>query len=154
MPRVPAAQDVPRFVRPEQRLAKPLTLGWLLDGVASGRIPKPATITPVDAATATLHLALNQQPDAFQSAACRNATTPLALQMSPSQAIGIHGEVSVMYTTPEGVRSRPVSFDPDSATVVKGGAVAPRGPRLVALTGPLALELDSATPGKPVALCV
>jgi hypothetical protein len=143
LPRVPAAQEVPRSIRPEQRLAKPLTLGWLLDGVASGRIPKPATITPVDTATATLHLALDQQPDWFRSAACRNATTPLVLQLSPSQAVGIHGEVSVVYTTPEGVRSRPVTFDPES-----------RPPRLVALTGPLALELDSATPGTSVALCV
>jgi hypothetical protein len=152
LPRVPLAHEVPRTVRPEQQLAKPLTLGWLLDGVASGRIPKPASITPVDAATADLHLALNQQPDVFGTKACRNATTPLELQLSESQAIGIHGVVRVVYTTPAGVRSRPVTFKPDDRVVVKGGKALP-GPRLVALAGPLALEVDSEDPGAPVALC-
>ena len=73
LPRLPIAHEVPPSVRPEQQLAKPLTLGWLLNGVASDRIPKPARITPVDAATATLHLALNQRPDVFGTKACRNA---------------------------------------------------------------------------------
>jgi hypothetical protein len=151
LPRVPFAQKVPRSTRPEQRLAKPLTVGWLLDGVASGSIPKPAEITPVDAATASLHLALNQQPDAFGTRACRNTTTPLDLELSASQSIGIHGVVKIIYTTPAGVRSRPVIFEPNEAVVLEGGQVL-SGPRLVALTGPLALEIESAT-GDPVALC-
>jgi hypothetical protein len=152
MPRVRLAHEVPRSTRPEQELAKPLTLGWLLDGVASGRIPKPANITPVEAATATLHLALNQQPDVFGSKACRNATTPLDLQLSASQAIGIHGAVRIVYTTPAGVRSRPVTFTPDESVVIEGGRSLP-GPRLVALTGPLTLNIESVKPDEPVALC-
>jgi hypothetical protein len=151
LPRVPVAQKVPRSTRPEQRLAKPLTIGWLLDGVASGSIPKPAKITPVDAATASLHLALNQQPDVFGAKACRNATTPLELELSTSQSIGIHGVVQIVYTTAAGVRSRPVTFESDEAVVLEGGHVLPSS-RLVALTGPLALEVESAT-GDPVALC-
>jgi hypothetical protein len=153
LPRVPIAHEVPRSVRPEQQLAKPLTLGWLLDGVASGRIPKPARITPVDAATATLHLALNQRPDVFGTKACRNATTPLEVQLSTSQAIGIHGDVRVVYTTPAGVRSRPVTFESGEFVIARGGKGLP-GPRLVALTGPLTLEVDSAKGGTPVALCL
>jgi hypothetical protein len=153
LPRVPEAQEVPRSTRPEQQLAKPLTVGWLLDGVGSGRIPKPAKITPEDAATATLQVALNQQPaDVFGSTACKNARTPLELQLSESEAIGIHGAVRVVYTTPEGVRSRPVSFEPDNAVVTTRG-VAPRAPRLVALAGPLSLDLESEDPDEPVALC-
>jgi hypothetical protein len=152
LPRVPVAHEVPRSTRPEQRLAKPLTIGWLLDGVASGSIPRPAEITPVDAATASLHIALNQQPDAFGTKACRNTTTPLDLELSASQSIGIHGVVQIVYTTPGGVRSRPVTFEPDEAVVLEGGQVL-SGPRLVALTGPLALEVDSVKPGEPVALC-
>jgi hypothetical protein len=152
LPRLPIAHEVPPSVRPEQQLAKPLTLGWLLDGVASDRIPKPARITPVDAATATLHLALNQRPDVFGTKACRNATTPLEVQLSTSQAIGIHGDVRVVYTTPAGVRSRPVTFESDKLVVTEGGR-SRRGSRLMALTGPLTLEVDSANAGTPVALC-
>jgi hypothetical protein len=152
LPRLSIAHAVPRSVRPEQQLAKPLTMGWLLDGVASDRIPKPARITPIDAATATLHLALNQQPDAFGTKTCRNATTPLEVQLSSSQAIGIHGDVRVVYTTPAGVRSRPVIFESGEAVITEGGR-ALRGSRLVAIAGPLTLDVDSANAGSPVALC-
>jgi hypothetical protein len=153
LPRLPIAREVPRSTRPEQHLAKPLTIGWLLDGVASGRIPRPARITPVDNATATLHLALNQQPNVFGAKVCRNAATPRELQLSVPRAIRIHGIVRVVYTTPEGVRSRPETFDPDEALVTERG-IAPRGPRLVALTGPLSLEVDSVDPSVSVALCI
>jgi len=153
LPRVPVAHEVPRSTRPEQQLAKPLTLGWLLDGVASGRIPKPKKVTGVDAATATLHLALNQAPDAFGTKSCWNAITPVALQLLPSQAIGIHGTVRVVYTTPQVVRSRPVTFRANETVIVKGGRGLP-GSRLVALTGPLILEVDSENAAVPVALCV
>jgi hypothetical protein len=152
LPRVPIAREVPRSTRPEQELAKQVTLGWLLDGVASGRIPKPANITPVDAATATLQLALNQQADPFHTKACRNAITALEVRLSGSEAIGIHGVVRVAYITPAGVRSRPVTFKPDNRVFTKGGLALP-GPRLVALSGPLTLEVDSANPNVPVTLC-
>ena len=153
LPRLPIAHEVPRSVRPEQQLAKPVTLGWLLDGVASGRIPKPASMTPIDVATATLHLALNQQPDAFGTKACRNATTPLKIRLPASQAIGIHGVVRVVYISPTGGRSRPVTFNPNELVITKGGSPL-RGPRLLAFTGPLELEVDSANPRASVALCV
>jgi hypothetical protein len=153
LPRLRIAREVPRSTRPEQELAKPLTIGWLLDGVASGRIPKPARKRPVDAATATLSLALNQQPDAFGAKVCRNATTPRTLEIAPGRAIRIYGRVRVVYVTANGVRSRPVTFDPDQALVTEKG-IAHRGPRLVALTGPLMLALESEDAHTPVALCV
>ena len=50
LPRVPAAQRVPGWVHPfdfgEQ--ASPVTVDWLNEGVASGRIPDPG---PIDAQT-------------------------------------------------------------------------------------------------------
>jgi hypothetical protein len=153
LPRVPVAARVPPSMRPEQQLAKPLTLGWLLDGVRSGRVPKPSNDTPVDRATASLHLALYQQPDAFGTKACRNRTTPLHMQLKAQEAIGIHGVVQVVYTTPTGTRSRPVTYEPDEIVVVKGGRTLP-APRLLALTGPLTLDVDSANPHTPVDLCL
>jgi hypothetical protein len=153
LPRVPIADEVPRSVRPEQRIAKRVTLGWLLEEVASGRIPEPDSISSVDAATATLYVALNQKPDLLRTKTCSNATTPVEVQLSPFQSIGIHGVVRVVYTTTAGVKSRPVMFSPKNFVVGKSGAFF-QGRRLVALTGPLTLEVDSAHPRQPVALCL
>jgi hypothetical protein len=61
LPRVPTAAEVPRDVVPDQLLAHFVTIGWLLDGVASGRIPKPAEITPAEAAMADLRLSFRQE---------------------------------------------------------------------------------------------
>jgi hypothetical protein len=152
LPRVPVAHEVARSTRPEQGFARRLTVGWLLDGVASGRIPKPA-ITSVDAATATLYVALSQQPNVFFPSACQDTTTPLELRLPASQAIRIKGVVRVVYVTPTGVRSRPVTFDPSSSILTAKGT-APRGPRLVALAGPLTLEVDSTDRQKPAAVCI
>ena len=60
LPRVPVAKQVPRDVVPEQQLAHFVTIGWLLDGVASGRIPKPAHISAADEAMDALRLSFRQ----------------------------------------------------------------------------------------------
>jgi hypothetical protein len=62
LPRVPIATEVPREVKPDQLLAHFVTIGWLLDGVKSGRIPKPSSITAANATMATLRLSFLQQP--------------------------------------------------------------------------------------------
>ncbi len=153
MPRMPVAHEVPRSTRPEQRFAKGVTLGWLLDGVASGRIPKPERITPVDAATASLYVALNAQPMVYFPAPCSNVLTPVRVRLSASQVIRITGEVRVVSVTPAGVKSRPVTYEAEQAVVTNAG-IAPRAPRLVALAGPLTLEVDPVDPQQPVAVCV
>jgi hypothetical protein len=61
MPRVAAATEVPREVVPDQSLAHFVTIGWLLDGVAAGRIPEPAPLTPADEAMASLRLSFRQE---------------------------------------------------------------------------------------------
>jgi hypothetical protein len=58
-----------------------------------------------------------------------------------------------VYVTLDGVRSRPVTYRPDEAVIIAGGSALP-GRRLVALTGPLDLELESAMPDVRVALCL
>jgi MFS family permease len=153
LPRMPIAHELPRWVRPEQRLAKPVTLGWLLDGVASGRIPNPASFTRVDAATATLHLALQQRPGSFSVKPCRNAKTPAEVQLRGLQRIGIHGTVKVTHITPAGARSRPVTFDPAESIVTRRGVFFSAS-SLVALTDRLTLRVQAADPHRPIALCV
>lgn len=151
LPRVPFADDVPRSVHPESRYTLRVPLGWFLDEAAAGRIPEPATIRPEDEATASLVLALNQQPEPPELRTCRNASTPLRLHLSENEGIGIRGIVDVVYVTRDGARSRLVRFDPTRLVITPFGLAA--GRRLVALTGPLTLEVESAAPNKPVALC-
>jgi hypothetical protein len=45
-PRVPVARELPAWVRPiPEAEMNNITLGWLLDGVKSGRIPRPPPIS-------------------------------------------------------------------------------------------------------------
>jgi len=62
LPFVPAAKQVPAAVKPDQQLAHFVTIGWLLGGAASGRIPKPSTISPENEAMDTLRLSFEQGP--------------------------------------------------------------------------------------------
>jgi len=62
LPRVAAAKEVSRDTIPDQELAHFVTIGWLLDGAASGRIPKPAYIAPEDETMDTIRLSLLQSP--------------------------------------------------------------------------------------------
>jgi hypothetical protein len=62
LPYVAVAKEVPAAVKPEQQLAHFVTIGWLLAGAASGRIPKPSTISPADQAMDTLRLSFEQGP--------------------------------------------------------------------------------------------
>jgi hypothetical protein len=60
LPRVDAAREVPRDTIPDQEFAHFVTIGWLLDGAASGRIPKPKHISPADEAMDTIRLSFKQ----------------------------------------------------------------------------------------------
>jgi hypothetical protein len=64
IPRTDAAREAPRSATP----AKFVTLGWLLDGVASGRIPSPPEITPDDERVAEFRLSFAQSDEAGSAA--------------------------------------------------------------------------------------
>jgi hypothetical protein len=55
-PRTPLARTLPRDMAPDSKRAFTLTIGWLRDGVASGRIPPPPTFTPAAMRTAQTEL--------------------------------------------------------------------------------------------------
>jgi hypothetical protein len=61
LPRLARAEEVPRSYVPQTGPHDHyVTIGWLLDGVASGRIPEPRVITRAEAATDNLRLALSR----------------------------------------------------------------------------------------------
>jgi hypothetical protein len=131
MPHLPLARDVPRALRPEPLLGKGVTVGWLLAGADSGRIPRPA-ITPVVELTATLHLALQQKGDfgrAFRS--CAPLERSIELTAQEGDAIFLRGGNALVWLRSEhnGQRSEPKRLP------------ASHGGRVMALAGPLRLEI-------------
>ena len=55
---------------PDQEFAHFVTIGWLLDGVASGRIPKPKHISPADEAMDTIRLSFLQSRSTLKPRLC------------------------------------------------------------------------------------
>jgi hypothetical protein len=64
MARLPVARVVPRDLNPFQLEQIGFPIGWLLDGVASGRVPEPATVDEGAIAEAELMLSVYQTTDA------------------------------------------------------------------------------------------
>jgi hypothetical protein len=58
IPRLPLAHDVPRTVQPFNGLASPITVGWLLDMTAQGRVPARHHVTARSRALATLRISV------------------------------------------------------------------------------------------------
>ncbi len=71
LPQSPYAGRVPRSLRLDQAGLGGVTVGWLLDGVRSGRIPTPSGVAPETAAAATLMLVLHQSAEPVATTACR-----------------------------------------------------------------------------------
>ncbi|MFL6241696.1 MAG: hypothetical protein ACJ73V_01550, partial [Acidimicrobiia bacterium] len=140
--RVPVAREVPRWVRPDPFFAHAVTIGWLLDGVASGRVPDPGPIDSVAAANATLGLALHQSHANKGAKPCQKLRSPVTRRIAKDQSIGISRGVLLVVYLPDGGRaSLPRRID------------ARKGQKLVALAGPLTLRLSSADRNRPVMLC-
>jgi hypothetical protein len=140
MPRVTMADRVPRDLRPDRRLAPYVSVGWLLDGVESGRIPPPENIEPGERAAAEARLVLQEHPR-HRPGDCQTFAGPVdtTLERGSSFRTRGGGQVWVGYT--------------DSAGA--GGLVAFRGPNVpvVAYAGPLKVSVSSTAPDKSVELC-
>lgn len=81
LPTLPVAREVPRWARPEPLSALPVTIGWLLDGVSSGRIPEPHRVTADDVTQGTLRLSLQQGQQASEDEACKRLARGAALRV-------------------------------------------------------------------------
>jgi hypothetical protein len=107
LPRISVAKHVPRTVTPEQQRAHFVTIGWLLDGVASGRIPKPAHISAADKAMDVLRLSFRQLRFVRASPLdiCTPLTKPLVFHLEKNQRV-------TLATVSGAARLTPVSVDP------------------------------------------
>jgi hypothetical protein len=134
-PRIPLAGELPPSVQPDGFDAPGLTLGWLIDGVHSGRVPPPQSATPQDVATVTLQLALTRLTD-VRGAPCSAPAAAVERVLQKGQSVTVKAKtVKVVYTPPEGAPSRPVVFRP----ILGASSLT-----LLALAGPLPLRITTA----------
>ena len=101
LPRVQTATQVPRWVTPDPYLAHFVTIGWLLDGVKSGRIPRPAKLTPADVAMSDLRLSFLQSYAPLRPHfTCVSVSTPLVFDLTPGQRIVVLAPSGSLRITP------------------------------------------------------
>lgn len=142
--RTPLARRVPRSLRPEANRAPTMTVGWLLDGVASGRVPSARPPTPVEARTNRLRLSL-MELDERSGYHCRGLRTPTTVRLARGDKVGVIGKVAVVLVTGPSLGSTPVLF---GYGLLNPGL----SHTLVAVAGPLTLRIAPAG-GFPPALC-
>jgi hypothetical protein len=144
LPRIPLAKKVPRVVQPETSQASGVTIGWLLGGVASGRIPDPGPITPSQRAADTFRLSIEQTRTASRWKACHPLFKPITRRLGKGQSIGIRGGAGGILVTPASGAHAGTSellFRPAD------------GETLVAVAGPLTVRLRSTNFYFAVTLC-
>jgi hypothetical protein len=147
VPRAPIAKRVPRAVRPDASLpdTAKITIGWLLDGVESGRLPDPGAITAKEAADNTFRLSLEQSNMPVTLSSCRPLTKQVTRQLDRGEWIRIREASvpggSVRISPAEGTATIALTFNPE------------RGNTIVAVRGPLLVRLGPDNPFFLVLLC-
>jgi hypothetical protein len=140
LPRIPLARDAPRDLRPAPDIAPYVTIGWLRDGVADGRIPTPDRVAPLTSATANLRLSLLQSKRPPTSSQCSALRAPVTRTLTAGQSITFNAG-----------RLR-VALAQNPFIQVSYGIW--YGRTLVALRGPMTLRLESDRPSVRLAeLC-
>lgn len=138
----PYAARVPRSSRPLGVAGPEVTVGWLRDGAASGRIPKPPPQTPAQQATTALRLALGQHVITPSPIGCTPIGKPVDRVLRTGATVTFaDGALNVQLVTDAGVASGIGQY--------KLGD----GQSLAALTGPLHLRLSRPALGRRVSLC-
>ena len=138
-PRLPLAQKLSPSLVPGAEIARfsGLSLGWLLESLPSGRIPKPPPLSPSEISTETLRLAL-RDAKVPSDGACRTIAGPTRLQLRVFDRMTLAaGTARIVYYPSDGAPSRPLPFEPKQT--------------LVATTGPLDIGIVPVL--QPTQLC-
>jgi hypothetical protein len=136
-PRLPILTDAPRSMDPDRAYNKWLTMGWLRDGIASGRIPEPKLLTPTRIAVLSLQVALRPAGQAIQHP-CVALDHTIIRVLTTGHALTLNAAVSVEYA--------PVGETASPARLLRRGTY-------VAVAGPLRLRLSPASPNEAAAVC-
>ncbi len=136
LPRAPLAKRVPRTVRPmpEHADMARVTIGWLLDSAAAGKVPPPGPTNAARAANVALRLSILQRPEhGVQVNGCRQVTTPIRRELRRGDSI-VFQDAGIRVTTAPGSRPGP----PASLTygLNAGGRLTAVVPKLVLVIAP------------------
>jgi hypothetical protein len=136
-PRLPILASAPRSLEPDRFGNHWLTLGWMRDGIASGRIPKPDPLTPENVAVYSLYFALQAAPPGRETS-CVTVHRTVIRVLTAGQTLALKGPVSVKYVPVGGVAS--------SARLLRPG-------NYIAVAGPLRLRLSPASSSDTPVVC-
>jgi hypothetical protein len=142
IPRVPEVTRLPRELRPlpSEQSGGYVSLGWLLDGVRSHRIPELHRVTNLEAAMARLRLSI--APTSFfpvppTSPTCTRLDRPVMLHLDKSDSIEYRdGVIELVPAAQLPGRAYPMTFEPPRRKVS-----APLW--LLVLDGPVSLRVLS-----------
>jgi hypothetical protein len=144
LPRVPRAPEIPPDARPLRDIAPEteVPIGWLLDGVDSGRVPHPGDIDAQTAGAARVLLALRQSDENAPSSRCGRMRPPEPLTLAKGESVSFSGgSLSVTELDSSGRVLGRAMFNPNL------------GRTLTALVGPLQLRLAPASLAEQVSVC-
>ena len=86
LPRNPRSRGAPGSLEP----LPGISIGWLLAGAGSGRIPAPGAVSPVESATDALRLSLRRSPaSGAVTPPCRVVGAPIAVRLRSGDALRI-----------------------------------------------------------------
>ena len=94
-------------------------MGWLRDGIASGRIPKSDALTPERVAFLSVYLAL-QPAERAQRHPCVTLHRSVIRVLTTGQTLTLNGKVSVKYEPVRGTASPPRLLQPGNYVAVAG----------------------------------
>ena len=121
---------MPRSLHPTPSFASEVTVGWLLDGASSGRIPAAGSATPTERATDTLRLSLEQLGSPNRSA-CVVLRSAVTRRLAAGASLNIRGTIAVQGRSPI---SQPLAFGTSLFDAASTHT-------LLAVAGPLELRL-------------
>jgi hypothetical protein len=141
LPRLPVATHLPPSIHPDPYYDSAVTMGWLLAGVRSGRIPPPSPApSPAQAALWTLQLAL-RRGTAAPSGTCQTLVLPGVTRVQVGARVTVDAPVNVSYLSTPDRASATVRL-PDigtSATYVS--------------SWPMELRITPTSPGQTAEVC-
>jgi hypothetical protein len=108
LPRDPIARSVPRSLHPTPSFAAEVTVGWLLDGAGAGRIPAAERASPVQRATDTARLSLQQVDTGDRH--CPPLRGVATRRLETGEQLDIRGAVAVQVMPARGPRPQPLPF--------------------------------------------
>jgi hypothetical protein len=140
VPRAPWAHDVPRSVRPIPA-SEAVTMGWLLDGVDSGRVPEPPALREGELGAVSLRFVLRFERGSQAGMTCEQLTSVVDLRLADGRRFAFRGGPVTVQQLVADEPSEAVVFQPSPDTHVR------------ALAGPLQLRIAPTGEALPVELC-